>query len=53
MTAGQPTEVRLGDLVVAFDGRVLEFFGEGNASRRIHVATIEDSGPRTAGSPGR
>jgi hypothetical protein len=34
-------EVRLGDLVVAFDGRVLEFFGEGTSSRRIHIATIE------------
>jgi hypothetical protein len=44
MTEGQLIEVRLGDLVIAFDGRVIEFFGEGNASRRIHVATIEEIG---------
>jgi hypothetical protein len=34
-------EVRVGDTIVSFDGRVLEFFGQGNASRRFHVATIE------------
>jgi hypothetical protein len=34
-------EVRVGDAIVSFDGRVLEFFGYGNVARRIHVATIE------------
>jgi hypothetical protein len=34
-------EVTVGDMIVSFDGRVLEFFGQGNASRRIHVETIE------------
>jgi len=34
-------EVRLAEVIVWFDGRVLEFFGQGNQSRRIHVATIE------------
>jgi hypothetical protein len=34
-------EVRVGDAIVSFDGRVLEFFGLGNAARRFHVATIE------------
>ena len=34
-------EVRLAEVIVSFDGRVLEFFGQGNQSRRIHVATIE------------
>lgn len=35
-------EVRLADgAMIAFDGRVLEVFGQGNESRRIHVATIE------------
>ena len=34
-------EVRIGGTIVAFDGRVLELFGQGNQSRRIHVDTIE------------
>jgi hypothetical protein len=34
-------EVRLAEVIMSFDGRVLEFFGQGNQSRRIHVATIE------------
>jgi hypothetical protein len=34
-------EVVLGNGIVSFDGRVLELFGQGDASRRIHVATIE------------
>jgi hypothetical protein len=37
-------EVRLAEVIVSFDGRVLEFFGQGDASRRIHVATIESIG---------
>jgi hypothetical protein len=41
MSGGQPDEVVLGSGIVSFDGRVLEFFGQGNPSRRIHVATIE------------
>jgi hypothetical protein len=37
-------EVRLADgAIFAFDGRVLEVFGQGDA-RRIHVATIEKLG---------
>jgi hypothetical protein len=39
--SGTPEEVRLAQVIVAFDGRVLEFFGQGDTSRRIHVATIE------------
>jgi hypothetical protein len=39
--SGAPGEVRLAEVIVSFDGRVLEFFGQGNQSRRIHVATIE------------
>ena len=41
MSGGQPDEVVLASGIVSFDGRVLEFFGQGNPSRRIHVATIE------------
>jgi hypothetical protein len=41
MTEQRLEEVALEKAIVSFDGRVLEFFGQGNASRRIHVATIE------------
>ena len=41
MSGGQLDEVVLASGIVSFDGRVLEFFGQGNPSRRIHVATIE------------
>ncbi len=41
MSEGELDEVVLASGIVSFDGRVLEFFGQGNPSRRIHVATIE------------
>ena len=53
MSGGQPDEVVLASGIVSFDGRVLEFFGQGNPSRRIHVATIkrlETSDGRFTGS---
>jgi hypothetical protein len=31
--------------VVAFDGRVLEVFADGDASRRFHVAQLEGADP--------
>jgi hypothetical protein len=38
----QVEEVRMADgAIFAFDGRVLEIFGQGTDSRRIHAATIE------------
>jgi hypothetical protein len=42
-------EVRLrSGTVVAFDGRVLEVFGEGESSRRLHIAQL--SAPEAAES---
>ncbi|MGA8217296.1 MAG: hypothetical protein WB771_01930 [Solirubrobacterales bacterium] len=45
-------EVRLGDQVLAFDGRVVEEFGGGrkDSERRLHVALIEKIEAKAVGS---
>ena len=35
-------EVKLKEGLVTFDGRILEFFGQGERSRRFHIGTIEE-----------
>ena len=34
-------EVRIGDKIIAFDGRVLELFGYFSEGRRVHASMIE------------
>jgi hypothetical protein len=35
-------EVRLKAGIVAWDGRILEFFVQGDFSRRFHIGTVEE-----------
>ncbi len=50
--AAEVTEVRLGDQILAFDGRVVEEFGGGrkDSERRIHAGLIQKIDAKAVGS---